>query len=505
MPGRGRRIMLIRFVGKARRGKSGWSERRDPSPSRDPRLAHCDWCLRRRVCSLACRCQLSRFGVSTGFSNTMNTHIEPQKTWKERWMQISDGEGGGQSDVKFVRSKQGGGSQVCFLKILRNQNDPIRRNRFYREISAYRTLNHPGILRLIDTNAEEFEDLDFKLYLVTDFVEGMSLQKLVENQGAQPFEASLNIVIRLLEIIEHCHQNETVHRDIKPDNVMIRCGPKVEPVLVDFGLSFNREIADENTTQSAEELGNRFLRLPEFSPSSPNKRNPISDVTLCAGILIFVLTAKRPVFLLNENRQMPHQRNDVRENLVRNVPHEHLNALLGVFDRSFQLELPQRWHSATELQNALNLLLKPSLIRETIDNALWARINSYMNQPHVSALTDLNNMLGKCIEAVRNIASKLHDRLKSQFFLSQTGMINSSAEGFIQTQYAFRKAGHPDEKPEWITFNAKAVGDEILLTATVRLLTQTLHRTTLRSPDYGSTFEKAVEEIFLKEIARLIP
>jgi hypothetical protein len=108
-------------------------------------------------------------GIMSGFS--------------KRWSAQSDLEGGGQGDVKLVVRSDGRDGTVCFLKILRQQNDPERRRRMYRGVAAYRTLEHPRIPKLVDSNAEEYEDSTFKLYLVTEYIPGMTLSQFIAKNG----------------------------------------------------------------------------------------------------------------------------------------------------------------------------------------------------------------------------------------------------------------------------------------------------------------------------------
>lgn len=148
------------------------------------------------------------------------------KSWKERWTTVSDEGNGSQSKTKRVRSKIDD-SPERFLKILLHQNDALRRNRMFREVACYRTLNHPSIPKIIETNVDRYEDPQYKLYLVTELIEGATLERVIEDKGPFPADIGIPLVIRLLEVVEFCHDNDTVHRDIKPDNILLKDGNRM--------------------------------------------------------------------------------------------------------------------------------------------------------------------------------------------------------------------------------------------------------------------------------------
>jgi serine/threonine protein kinase len=104
------------------------------------------------------------------------------------------------------------------------------------------------------------------LYIVTEWIDGQTLQKHVDERRPSLDEA-VGITLSLVDIIDRCHRFGLIHRDIKPDNVMLLQSPDGYTVkLIDFGLSgTSAEEAEsrEIRTDPGEELGNRFLRLPE--------------------------------------------------------------------------------------------------------------------------------------------------------------------------------------------------------------------------------------------------
>lgn len=192
-----------------------------------------------------------------------------KKTWKESWVNVSTVDSSGsQADSKVVVRKNEDGSRRYFLKILRRQDDEERRKRMHREVGAYETLSHPRLPRLVESNSQHFDDSEYKLYLVTEYVEGPNLSEFVLDKGPLVAEQAIALTLAALEVVNYCHDEECVHRDIKPDNIVLRDGNPESPMLVDFGLSFNTSQQLDLSTELDQELGNRFLRLPELQIDS---------------------------------------------------------------------------------------------------------------------------------------------------------------------------------------------------------------------------------------------
>jgi len=103
------------------------------------------------------------------------------------------------------------------------------RQQFQQEAAVLARLNHPNLVRVIDHFEEEGS-----VYLVMDFVEGESLADRIAREGALPEDEVLAWAGQLLDALDHCHGQGMIHRDIKPQNVIVR--PDGRVVLVDFGL-----------------------------------------------------------------------------------------------------------------------------------------------------------------------------------------------------------------------------------------------------------------------------
>lgn len=268
--------------------------------------------------------------------------------WEEKWELVRRLPGGGQGDAALVRPLGAQGS-THFLKVLRD-NRQERRERMRREIACYEALRYPRIPKLVDSNVEAFGQVDVTPYLVSEYVGGRHLEDHVLTRGYLPAAEAFDIAFKLLDTIAYAHSQETVHRDIKPSNIVLRDDEPSEPVLVDFGMSFYE--GEDQMTPGGQEVGNRFLRLPEFSANSANKRDPRSDVTLCAGILFYMMTGLSPRNLRDQLGNAPHQSEAGRAALARHTD-VRLLPLLDVFDRAFDPVINARWDSAASLIAAL--------------------------------------------------------------------------------------------------------------------------------------------------------
>jgi serine/threonine-protein kinase len=278
---------------------------------------------------------------------------QKNKPWDEKWEIVKPIGGGGQGDTFLVKPKDSTIlSQSFVLKKLKNQKDAERRKRMHREVAALSTLDCPGIPRLIESNSDQF-DSDVPLYMIGEFIEGKTISQILDPAPPMGIADAVNLVLKLLETIQYCHKLGIVHRDIKPDNIIIRHDNIADPVVIDFGISFNESDAGGTIlTEPGQQLGNRFLALPELQVNSSMQRDPRADITQCCGILFFAIVGSPPVTLLDCEGRMPHQRPESQKALAKH-PDDLLAKVNGIFDRAFGTHIDYRWQSIPELQQAL--------------------------------------------------------------------------------------------------------------------------------------------------------
>jgi serine/threonine protein kinase len=165
--------------------------------------------------------------------------------------------------------------------------DPTHLQRVQREAQAVAMLDHPNIVRAFDLDREG--QLHF---LVMEFIDGASLQYLVDSRGRLPINRAVNFVAQSALGLQHAHQNGLVHRDVKPSNLMLDWAGTVK--LLDLGLArFAR--SPDNVNQAGDSktvLGTADYLAPEQARSS--QVDARADLYALGAVAYFLLTGKAP-------------------------------------------------------------------------------------------------------------------------------------------------------------------------------------------------------------------
>ncbi|MBM3981656.1 MAG: serine/threonine protein kinase, partial [Planctomycetes bacterium] len=170
------------------------------------------------------------------------------------------------------------------------EENPVARERFLREARAAGTLDHPNIVRVYDLCQE-----GKILYLVMEYVEGISLQALVHRHGPLDVTAACHYVRQVAFGLQHAHQMGFVHRDIKPANVLLERTGLVK--LLDLGLVRSESDAGSLLTKQLDNksiLGTADYVAPEQAVDS-SKVDERADIYSLGATLYFLL-AGRPLF-----------------------------------------------------------------------------------------------------------------------------------------------------------------------------------------------------------------
>lgn len=188
-----------------------------------------------------------------------------------------------------------------------------------------------------------------------EWIDGLRLSEFVSKE-APDIGVSLEIVKALLSIIERCHSVGVLHRDIKPDNVLI-AGPERTVTLLDFGTSWLPDDPLDFSTEIGQELGNRFLRLPDMA-GGRERQDHRTDLTFVVGILYFLVFRRAPKVLADEHLRAPHFANlgVLSEFTLRDPRWPKLKA---IFDVGFQPDINYRFQSTGVLSDYLTAASEP--------------------------------------------------------------------------------------------------------------------------------------------------
>lgn len=191
---------------------------------------------------------------------------------------------GGMGDVYLGEDNQSG-TQVAIKRLKADilERDPTLIERFRREGDALRALNHPNIVKVLDTVAHEGDQ-----YIIMEYVPGGSLSNLLTEMKRLPIKQAVSIALDLSDALIRAHRLDIVHRDIKPDNVLI--AKDGTPRLTDFGVA---HFGDQTTlTDAGAVVGTYAYLSPEACMGKPLDHR--TDIWAFGVMLYEMLAGERP-------------------------------------------------------------------------------------------------------------------------------------------------------------------------------------------------------------------
>ncbi|MGQ9505931.1 MAG: serine/threonine-protein kinase [Thermogutta sp.] len=243
-------------------------------------------------------------------------------------------------------------SRIVALKVLTSEqaSDPQILARFQNEARSAARLSHPGIVQVFSAGEQ-----DGIYYIAFEFVEGMNLRALVEQQGPLSVGESLHYTLQVAESLEHASARGIIHRDIKPSNIIVTREGRTK--LIDLGLArmLQQNGRSSDLTTSGMTLGTFDYIAPEQA-RDPRLADIRSDI-YSLGCTLFFMLSGQPPFPGGSVLQKLLQHQSEEPPNIRSIRPDVSEPVARVLRRMMAKSPRQRYQSAEELVQALRSLL----------------------------------------------------------------------------------------------------------------------------------------------------
>lgn len=229
--------------------------------------------------------------------------------------------------------------RIVAVKVLKEEylkNEEFRR-RFKNESKAVSVLSHPNIVKVYDVSFG-----DRMQYIVMEYIDGITLKEYIDQQKVLTWNEAVHFTVQILRALSHAHERGIVHRDIKPQNIMMLEDGTIK--VTDFGIA--RFAESETRTMTDKAIGSVHYISPEQARGG--KTDSKSDIYSVGVMLYEMLTGKLPfeadsavsvaIMQMQQTPEMPRALNP-------NIP----EGLEEITLRAMQKDPEQRYRSASEM------------------------------------------------------------------------------------------------------------------------------------------------------------
>ena len=259
--------------------------------------------------------------------------------------------GGGMSRV-FLAEEVKLGRRVVIKVLPPEMAAGVNQERFHREIQLAANLQHPHIVSLLTAGAQD--DL---LYYVMPYIKGESLRAKLAREGELPVGETVRILKEVIDALAYAHREGVVHRDIKPDNVLLSEG---HAVVTDFGVAkaVTASSGSSSLTSLGVALGTPAYMAPEQAAADPHTDHR-ADIYAVGTLAYEMLCGEPPFTGPTPQAVMAAHMSDAVEPVSSKRPavSDVLNSLIM---RCLEKRAADRWQKAEELLPHLDAILTPT-------------------------------------------------------------------------------------------------------------------------------------------------
>ena len=251
----------------------------------------------------------------------------------------------------YLVEDQGRFNELCALKELNPPQGDYAfgksKELFQREAQILHQIEHPQIPKFRAT----FEE-DHRLFLVQDFVEGKTYREILDDRKTRGFvfaeKEVVDLMQKILPVLTYLHGKSIIHRDIAPDNIMLRDRDQL-PVLIDFGVvkDIATRLQTPETLKQSTTVGK--LGYAPIEQMQTGNAYPNSDLYALAVTAIVLLTGREPQELLDDNTMTWHWQRWCQVS----------PGFAQLISRMLSYTPAQRFSSATDVSGALANLAQP--------------------------------------------------------------------------------------------------------------------------------------------------
>jgi hypothetical protein len=255
---------------------------------------------------------------------------------------------GGMGAVYVARRKKDGAAMAIKIMLAKVAVDDYARDLFKREIEVTRSLHHPNIVELFDHGS-----IGSGFWFAMESCVGGSVWDLMQaNNGPLSIVEAGPIILQILDGLSHAHQRDFVHRDIKPQNILLTAKDGGIAKLSDFGLAKNFQKAGLSGMTVTGQTAGTFPFMPREQLTNFKRFKPVGDVWSMGATLYYMLTGTTPRdFPPGQSQAEIVMRNEIVP--IRNRRTSIPMNVAGVIDRAVAKDAQDRYQTAVEFREAL--------------------------------------------------------------------------------------------------------------------------------------------------------
>lgn len=210
------------------------------------------------------------------------------------------------------------------------------KHRFVEEAQTLAKLNHESVIKIIDIFDENGTS-----YMVMPFVEGITLQQMVDRYGVMEYDIAVNYIVQICDALSYIHSKSILHRDVTPDNVIVSSDQKV--ILIDFGSA--RKFDNDKTQRHTTIVKKGFAPLEQYSANS--KKGAYTDLYSLGAVFYFLLTGERPIDATERTQETMKEPIELNPNIPKQI-----NAVIL---KAMDMDTSCRYQTASEMAKDIML------------------------------------------------------------------------------------------------------------------------------------------------------